>query len=277
MKRFLILISILMLLYIPVKAQLAVNIGGLYSLPFNIDDFTFNTYFTDTDDIVSFDETNYSFYEKESGFGFNAGISYFFNYKMGIGVNASFLKTSFDIYNSFEWDWEWWDSDRGYIEPKDWMNRGTVSAIPISVNIIYRAVSTDRMKVNFFAGPTLFLTKVELDGNGGYADGPLLYSGLYYIDWYDVPLEVSASESVFGGNGGIEIEYMFSESMNIYVSANYYFAGNLDLNWTVKTGQYTGEFGSLVGTISNPDILPGYSVPVKLSSFTVGIGIKLYL
>ena len=76
---------------------------------------------------------------------------------------------------------------------------------------------------------------------------------------------------------GIELEYMFSESMNLYISANYYFAGELNLNWMVKTGQYTGEFGSLVANISNPDLLPGYTVPVKLSTFTVGIGIRVYL
>ncbi|MCK4888589.1 MAG: hypothetical protein KAS97_01580, partial [Candidatus Aminicenantes bacterium] len=165
----------------------------------------------------------------------------------------------------------------GNIDAKNWTNTGTVSCIPVSMNIIYRAVSTDKMKVNIFAGPTIFLTSIELDGNGGYADGPLLDGGFYYIDWYDLPLEVSTSESVIGGNGGIEIEYMFSESMNLYISATYYFAGELNLNWAVKPGQYTGEFGSLVATISNPDLLPGYTIPVKLSTFTLGFGIKVYL
>ncbi|MEN8221997.1 MAG: outer membrane beta-barrel protein [Acidobacteriota bacterium] len=277
MKKIFLIILLGLLVAIPARGELSVNLGGFYANPFTIDDFSLNSSFTDTDDIVSFNEINRSLFDNSGGFGFNAGIAFFFNYKMGLGVNASFMKTSFDINNSFNWNWEWWDNDQGSINAKSWMNKGTVSAIPISVNIIYRAVSTDKMKVNLFAGPTLFLANIELDGNGGYADGPLLYEGSYYIDWYDIPLEVSASESVFGGNGGIELEYMLSESMNIYVSATYYFAGELDLNWMVKTGQYTGEFGSLVATISNPDLLPGYSVPVKLSTFTLGFGIKVYL
>ncbi len=277
MKKIFIMVLLGLLIAIPARGELAVNLGGFYSGTFNIDDFTFNTHFTDSSDIVSFNETNRSFFTGSGGFGFNAGISFFFNYKMGLGVNASFMKTTFDIDNNFNWNWEWWDNDQGSIDPKNWMNTGTVSTIPISVNLIFRAVSTDKMKVNLFAGPTIFLANIELDGNGGYADGPLLFSGSYYIDWYDIPLEVSASESVFGGNGGIEIEYMLSESMNIYVSANYYFAGELDLNWLVKPGQYTGEFGSLVAPISNPDLLPGYSIPLKLSTFTLGFGIKVYL
>ena len=255
MKKIIILITLVFLVIIPVRGELAINIGGFYSGPFSIDSFTFNTFYTDMDDVVTFDETNRAFYDNSAGFGFNAGIAFFFNYKMGLGVNASFMKTTFDINNSFDWNWEWWDGDMGNIDPKYWMNTGTISTTPVSINLIYRAISTDSMKVNIFAGPTIFLTSVELDGNGGYADGPLLYDGSYYIDWYDVPLEVSASESVIGGNGGIEIEYMFSESMNLYLSATYYFAGELNLEWAVKPGQYTGEFGSLVGTISNPDIL----------------------
>ena len=277
MKKIILVISMVLIVIIPVRGELAVNIGGIYSGPFKIDDFTLNTYFTDPSDIISFNETNRSIFSDSSGLGFNAGIAFFFNYKMGIGVNASFLKTSFDINNSFNWNWEWWDSDQGSIDAKTWTNRGSVSAIPVSVTLIFRAISKDKIKVNLFAGPTIFLTTVELDGNGGYADGPLLYKGSYYIDWYDIPLELSTTESVFGGNAGIELEYMLSDSMNLYISAAYYFAGELNLDWQVKTGQYTGEFGYLVGTITNPDLLPGYTIPVKLSTFTLGAGIKIYL
>lgn len=277
MKKILLMITVLLLVIIPARGELAVNIGGFYLNPFSIDDFFLNTQYTDSSNIVSFDETNRSVFNNASGFGFNAGISFFFNYKMGIGVNASFMKTSFDINNSFNWNWEWWDNDTGSITPKNWTNTGSVSSIPVSLNIIYRIISTDKMKFNLFAGPTVFITSVELDGNGGYADGPLLYAGSYYIDWYDIPLEVSASESVIGGNGGVEIEYMFSESMNFYIAATYYFAGELNLNWAVKPGQYTGEFGSLVANITNPDLLPGYTIPVKLSTFTIGFGIKINL
>lgn len=277
MKKMLLMITLLLFVIIPVRGELTVNIGGFYLNPFSIDDFFLNTQYTDSSDIVSFDETNMSIFNNSSGFGFNAGISFFFNYKMGIGINASFMKTSFDINNSFNWNWEWWDGDQGSIAAKNWINTGSVSSTPISFNIIYRVISTDKIKLNVFAGPTIFMTSVELDGNGGYADGPLLHDGSYYIDWYDIPLELDASESVIGGNGGVEIEYMFSESMNFYIAATYYFAGELNLNWAVKPGQYTGEFGSLVANITNPDLLPGYSIPVKLSTFTIGFGIKVNL
>lgn len=266
-----------MVLMIPVKAGLAVNIGGLYSGPFTIENFTLNTYYTSPSDIISFDETNRSVFNGSGGFGFNAGISVFFNYKLGVGISASFLKTSFDVLNSFNWSWEWWDGDSFSITPKAWTNKGTVSSIPVSFNIIFRAISNEKFKINIFAGPTIYLTSIELDGNGGYADGPLLYDEKYYIDWYDVPMTISSSETVFGGNGGIELEYMLSESMNVYVKANYYYAGDLSPQWEVKGGQYTGEFGNLVANISNPDLLPGYTIPLNLSTFTVGFGIKIYL
>ncbi len=277
MKKLLIASILFLLIMIPVRGELSVNIGGLYSGPFNIGNFSLTTNYTDTGNIVSFTETNRSDFTGSGGFGFNAGIAFFFNYKMGFGVNASFIKTGFDISNSFNWKWEWWDSTVGQIDPKTWLNKGSVSSIPISFNIIFRAVSSDKFKVNLFAGPTVFFTTVELSGNGGYADGPVLYSGSYYIDWYDIPLQLSVSETAIGGNGGLEIEYMLSESMNFYISAAYYFAGELDLNWKIKPGQYTGEFGSLIANISNEDLLPGYTVPVKLSTFILGFGIKVYL
>ena len=96
MKKILLMITLLMLVIIPVRGELTVNIGGFYLNPFIIDDFSLNTHYTDSSDIVSFDETNRSIFNNNSGFGFNAGISFFFNYKMGIGINASFMKTSFD-------------------------------------------------------------------------------------------------------------------------------------------------------------------------------------
>ncbi len=277
MKRLILILTAVLIFLLPVRGELAVNVGGIYSGAFTIDNFNLTTTFTDSLDIVSFRETNYSEFIGSSGFGLNTGISVFFNYKLGVGINASFMKTTFDINNSFDWNWEWWDGTTGNITPKNWENTGSVSTIPISLNIIYRIVSNEQFKVNLFAGPTMYLTSVELDGNGGYADGPILYSGSYYIDWYDFPLESSVSETVFGGNGGIELEYMFSESMNLYFAATYYFAGDLNLNWMVKPGQYTGEFGSLIGEVSNSGILPGYTIPIKLSTYTLGFGIKIYL
>ncbi len=277
MKKLLTIASLVLVVILPLKGELAVNIGGFYSGAFKIDSFSLNTYFKDSKNIVSFDETNVSAFNTKSNFGFNAGVSYFFNYKIGIGLNASFIKTSVDVRNSFDWSWKWWDGEKADIKTKYWKDNGTITTIPVSINLIFRVVSTDKVKVNLFAGPTLFLNSVKLDGNGGYADGPILHDKDYIVDWYDIPLKVSSSTTMFGGNGGFEIEYMLSETMNIFLSATYYYANKLTLNWKVKTGQYTSESGLLIANISNSDLLPDYNIPINISTYSIGFGIKLYL
>lgn len=277
MKKILFPIIIFCLVLIPLKGEIALNLGAVYSGAFSIDNYTYSTSWSDNGGIVSFLERNSSTFSGKGGVGFNAGLSFFFNYKIGIGLTVSSLKTKFNILNSFNWHFQWWNGTSVDITPKNWSSEGSVSVLPVSVNLIFRLISKENLKLNLFVGPTVFFTSPNLTGNGGYADGPYEFNGTYYIDWYDLPLDYKSSKTLFGGNGGIELEYFFSESMAVYLSGAYYFAGNSSDIWTVKTGQYTGEFGNLVGTISKGDILPGYNVNVKVSTFTLGIGIKVYL
>ncbi|MEN8153461.1 MAG: hypothetical protein ABFR75_05510 [Acidobacteriota bacterium] len=275
MKKLLIISVLAALLILPANGEIAVKIGGLFSGAFNIDDFTYSTNYED--DVVSFSEQNSSLFSGKGGIGLNAGISFFFNYHMGVGLNISILKSTFDISNSFNWNFSWWNGNTGDINPKTWQNEGTISSIPVSLNLIYRVVSKEKLKANVFFGPTLYMATLDLDGNGGYADGPLLSDGFYYVDWYDIPLTLTGSHTVLGGNGGFEVEYLFSDNMAVYFGATYYFAGKIKEYWKVKTGKYTGEFGSLVGTISNEDLLDGYIPAINLSSLTFGAGIKVFL
>lgn len=276
MKKLFVILILAVVFILPLKGEVAVNIGGLFTGAFKIDSFTFPTNWTDEDNIVTFSEQNSSVFSGKGSLGFNAGISFFLNYHMGVGLNISILKSDFDINNNYNWNYTWWNANTGQ-DTKSWQNEGSISSIPISLNLIYRLVSQEKLKANVFFGPTLYLTTLDLNGNGGYAGGPLLSDGYYYVDWYDVPITLTGSQTVLGGNGGIEVEYFLSDNMAVYFGATYYFAGKIEENWKVKTGQYTGEFGNLVWTIDNEELLDGYIQTINISSFTFGAGIKVYL
>jgi len=265
------------LVLLPLKGEIALNIGAVYSGAFSMDNVNYQTTWSDNSGIVSFTETNNSNFVGTGGAGFNAGLSFFFNYKMGVGISIATLKTNYKISNSFNWHFQWWNGTAADIKPKEWKSEGDVNVLPVNINVIFRAVSKEKLKLNVFFGPTIFFASPKLTGNGGYADGPIEYEGIYYIDWYDLPMEFKSSKTLFGGNGGVELEYFFNESMALYLNASYYFGGNIEDNWKVKPGKYTGEFGSIVGTISSEDTLAGYNIKIGISTFTFGVGVKVYL
>ncbi len=277
MKKTILIVMVLCLVVLPANGEIALKLGGLFSGPFSIDNSVYSPVWSDDAGIVSFLERNNSSFTTKGGIGFNAGLSFFMNYKMGFGVTVATLKTKANISNVYNWNFTWWNGASFDIDPKTWNSESDINALPVSFNIIFRLVSKENMKVNLFLGPTLFFVSPDLTGNGGYADGPVEFENNYYVDWYDVPLEIKGAKTLFGGNGGFEFEYFFSESMALFFNGGYYFGGSLEDNWKVKTGKYTGEFGNLVGTINSPDILEGYKVKIKISTYFFGFGIKVYL
>jgi len=279
MKKLAILIVIVMLLFtFNLKSEIVVKVGGLYSGTFNVDNLNFTTNWTEPDyNAVTFNETNKTLFSGSSGFGFEAGLAFFFNYNIGLSIDVSMMKTTYDISNKYDFSWVWYDSSNGS-DTKDWNNNtGSLTVTPINIDFLYRMMMGDNIKVTFGAGATVFLAKLDLNGNFG--DARFYYDtsdGYYYIDWFDVNMFNSVSKTVFGGNAMFDFEYMISESMAIYFGAKYYFGGSVSENWFEKEGHYAGEFGYLVVDLKDTEI-DGYAPSFSLSTFSLSAGIKVYL
>ena len=129
------------LVLLPLKGEIALNLGAVYSGAFSIDNINYRTTWSDNSGIVSFTETNNSNFTGTGGAGFNAGLSFFFNYKMGVGISIATLKTNYKILNSFNWHFQWWNGTAADIQPKEWESEGDLNVLPVNVNVIFRAVS----------------------------------------------------------------------------------------------------------------------------------------
>ena len=274
MKKSLFVLIIFILSLLPLRGELVVTVGGAFSGPFKMDNINFSTTWNQPDGYVSFLEENISLFDGKGGIGFNAGIASFFNYNIGVGVNISYFKTNFDIANSFYWEWLWYD-DTGSSREKDWTTTGSVSIIPISLNLIYRIVSRENLRVNLSGGPTVYLCSVKLNGHYGYADF-LETSTEYLVDYFDVDMYNSINKTVFGGNISIDMEYFISEGMSFFIGGTYYISGKITDTWFQKAGQLTGVLGQLTRPFDEGPI-DGYTYSVKISVFAAKAGIKVYL
>ncbi len=279
MKKSAIFFAIITLLFtLNLKSEIVVKVGGAYSGAFNVDNLSLKTTWQEPDyNAVTFNETNISSFSGSSGFGFEAGVAFFFNYNIGLSIDVSMMKTTYDISNKYNLSWVWYDGTNGS-DTKDWNNNtGSLTVVPINIDFLYRMVMGDNIKVTFGAGGTLFLAKLDLNGNFG--DARFYYDPsdhYFYIDWFDINMFNSVSKTAFGGNAMFEFEYSISESMAIYFGAKYYFGGSVTENWFEKEGVYTGEYGILVIDVDDTEI-NSYAPSFSLSTFSLSAGIKVYL
>ena len=274
MKKLLLILIIITFTILPLKGEMVVTLGASYSGPFKIDPIDFRTTWDQPDGIVSFTERNTSLFDGKGGIGFTAGIANFSSYNFGIGVFVSYLKTDFDITNTFDWSWTWY-TGTGNSQQNDWATSGTVNAIPLSLNVIYRIMSSNNLRINLSAGPTVYLCSIKLNGHYGFADF-LETETQYLVDYFDIDMFTELNKTVFGGNVSIDFEYFISEGMSLFVGGTYYISGKITDQWVTKQGTYTGLLGQLIRTFDE-EAIPGYKYSVNISIFTAKAGIRVYL
>ncbi len=269
-------VIMIILFTLNLKSEIVVKVGGMYSGVFNVDNCKQESNWQQSG-IVSVKEINSSSFSGSNGFGFETGLAFFFNYSIGISIDVSMMKTTYDISNNYNITGAW-DNGTNENHTKDWNNTGSLTVIPINMDFLYRMMMGDNIKVTFGVGGTVFLAKLDLNGNFGKAW--LYYFAsydIYLIDWFDINMFDSVSKSSFGGNVMFEFEYSISESMAIYFGAKYYFGGGISENWFKKEGKYSGEILSMNEEINRDTKIPDYTPLFSLSTFSLSAGIKVYL
>jgi len=162
MKKIILVMVILTCLIMPLKSEIVFHVGGGYNLGFNFNDMAFtksrdNLVSGTTVNIVSYVENHESLFTGGSSFGFNGGLTFYFNYSFGVGIDMGFYKPSYDIDQSYAWNWTWWDGTKNSTS-KDWSgNSGSLTVIPINISLKYRYNLTDSFKIIVSAGATYFL------------------------------------------------------------------------------------------------------------------------
>ena len=273
---------------------LVLTFSGNISMNAKVGDSTFSRTPTYSYMEVVRDNGTLTMSRKPTVFGGQFGIGYFFSDMFGLYFTAAYLpKSSIDIKSAYTYTWKF-PSYAQNSDSTEWTSTGSVSSIPLSLDLCLRFRLAQRSLLTIQAGGTLFLTNADLQqtktGYGVASQStyqiiiwPYIYTiTTTYADWYLLDIKAGVRQTIFGGNIGFEFEQMVGPSVGLIASARYYFAPEQEYVWElIPAAKYEGQFGNLSRTIasdqSNLPELPQIVTKVNFSQFGFFIGVKIHL
>lgn len=184
----------------------------------------------------------------KNGMYFGASASYFFSPSFGIQLSGGYLKSDVPTAADFTMVWTWSSQVGGgsYNDGASWTGTGSLSVMPICVNLIAR-FGSGALDAYISGGPTLFSNSFQAATTFGY--GVSNYSPTsQQIDIIPVAADIpKTSWTAFGGNAGAGLGFKFSTSLALVVEARYFFCPKKDLTWMLAPGTYDGILSTIKG------------------------------
>lgn len=202
--------------------------------------------------------------------------------RVGWLISTTLFRQEMDFTTDYTFAWTWWDG-RGSTDSKTFSDTGTITSIPVNLDLLVVLRLGTGLSINFYAGPTLYLTSYDLNTRIGY--GGVWYkssTGYYYVEWFPFEYQIKNPEdkqtdALFGANFGTDIEYKVGQKIGFYLGFQYYFAPKKEYRWQLVSKTYYGEFDYFY--VDDPlelDNLPVYKSALNLSTTKVNFGIKFY-
>jgi hypothetical protein len=213
--------------------------------------------------------------------GSQVGAQFFFTPNIGISLSANFYfkKAQFDLESFYTYHYvtRWgWDNSAN----ADWTGAGDMKVTPINLSIVCTFPLFKNMNINFTAGGTYFITKINMNTNIGYGRAKIIlydWGGLIYWDWFILEVESNHKRNFFGGNVGLDFEYKISRRIGLFMGFQYLLAPVQTFDWKlVRQSEYKSGSGDEYVEMDDPKI-GIISTDVNFSHYTAGIGIKVHL
>ncbi len=211
-------------------------------------------------------------------FSLSGGFAYQFSRNFGIELSASYIKQNFYIDSEYYVEISTVNDSAEF--EKFWENDGNLEIIPLSLNLVYKTQIGRGLYSNLRGGITVFLTRVNLFSNIGWAD-LLEDEQFYYPDWYDLEADIIERDTIIGFNIGLDLEKRISKNLSIYMGFEYFYAPPRTYYWEVYWEQgmeVMGELENLI-LIEAPDIHADAAVTsdLRINFYRAYGGIKIYL
>ena len=244
--------------------------GGQKVLPTNYT-WIWNT------DYVDVNEYGAIITDSSVGISISAGLSYFFSPSFGISTSINYIKQNVNLDSDYNFSWTWYDGEN-YSRNRKWCNYQTISSIPITLNLVYKTIINKNSALSIYAGFAAFLSKVNLASHVGYGE-TLETDEYYYMDWYDIDVKIERSDTILGGNIGVEFERKIGLNHDFLAGIQYFYAPSKKYKWeVVPKSVYEGEEEQLYRE-SVPDIHVNGDIrsEINFSFYRVYIGIKIHI
>lgn len=206
-------------------------------------------------------------------------VAYFFGPKVGVKLRLDYLtKQGFQNGDSaYTLTWRWVGSPE-YNRNKDWGLGGDLTAMPISLNGVFRFMDGPKLAVWGEAGLSVVMAKLKGTSTAGY--GMTWISGLQYIDYFDVPIIADASKTAFGFNAGLGAEVKIGSKLGAFLEAGLIMAGALSADWKSQLGTYPSNLNAgwtLNFTDASAESLDGIlpALEAKLTFIRLAAGVHI--
>jgi tetratricopeptide (TPR) repeat protein len=259
------------------RGSFALFIDGGIGENFKIDPFDYGWNWDTVN--VSVDEGGKVKVDPESGtsIGYSFGMMKLFSPSWGVSASVSSFSQKINSESDYQFSWLWY-TNRGDTIDENFTDSGKITVMPINLNLIAVLRLGKSAGINLYAGPTLYLTKIDLKTRLGYSISATKSDGYVYMDWFPYEFQVSESASIFGANVGLDFEYILGNNIGVYVGIQYFYVPKKEYNWQLIVKRYDGEFGNFyISDPSGNDLLEKFNSEVNLSTYKAHLGFKIYL
>jgi len=216
--------------------------------------------------------------EAKSSFVGEAGLEMYFSDMLGVRLSGSFWSNNVDLQSNYNISWLWETGVSGS-DSGSWKDTGKISVTTLNIDFVYKTKLSNRMTMEVYGGPTLFSVKTDLDSHiGGFSTLTENYWWGWkgWIDWFGYKANINASETIFGGNVGLNLSSKLSPNFSLFIAFEYYIASKKTYEWMIVPGTYNGQYGFFTSNITSPT-KTGTTLEVNPSNFAVVIGAKFHL
>jgi len=184
----------------------------------------------------------------ESNIGFGGFLNYLFTENIGIQFmleTSSFdvpLETSHNVDLSISYYWGDSSHYSDSVSVED--TAGSLSVMPISLNIYSKFYFGPGISGHLSGGATYYQVNIQADSRGGYGMPYFYYNSSYdlWFLWGDsvmIPVSIDDSYNGVGGNAGVGLSFQIHENLGILADFRYYLAPKEEFTWNPRAGSYT--------------------------------------
>lgn len=226
-----------------------------------IPQFDFDNLFSDSETYYWYDSSywNYTEYNidlsyssnisgtSENKFGFGGFINYLFH--KNIGVQFMLESSKFDVpvnaSHSVDvfWSYSWGGSDSGSESPSIRQTKGSLSVMPVSLNIITKFYLGSKFSGHASGGLTYYQVDFEAESEAGAGVWYYKYASAYDLwflfgDSVLLPVSIEGSHSGIGANIGGGLSFEIQKNFGILLDFRYYIAPKEEYIWEARSGSY---------------------------------------
>jgi len=238
------------------------------------------------------DEQTYIAMYPGPGLAAGASLTLYFTGGVGLQILAGAMHGPVDNTSTFNFHWTW-TSGADQEMNREWDRTGSVTSLPLSINLAARFGSgkvegvvsggvsffrnTFRSESLFGYGVTTFDSSVDDQNNTTVTQ---------YVDALPVPLRIPATSwTAIGADLGAGLNVAVNEKLALLIEARYFYCPAKTLTWNLVYGSYNGIFSTAVtgqpfGAAEAADLaLLGnkFELAVNPSFFQVCLGVVFHL